>query len=94
VVVVYLIGVALMLNATDKPGGMGSAGDFKIHLLQVIGVLAGVGALIAIYCAEKTWSDRQQWFWYRLWNVLLAAACAGFFWFIWYWHLLNFNLNY
>jgi hypothetical protein len=25
---------------------------------------------------------------------LLAAACVGFFWFIYHWHLLNFSLNY
>jgi CubicO group peptidase (beta-lactamase class C family) len=94
VVVAFSAGVAWLLNALDKPGGLGSAGDFKIHLLQIIGLLIGIGALIAVYNAAKSWGDAQQWFWYRIWNALLAIACVGFFWFIYHWHLLNFNLNY
>jgi len=94
VVVAYLIGLAVLLNSLEKPGGLGSAGDLKIHLLQIIGLLTGVGALIAIYAAAKSWGDPEQWGWYKIWNVLLAAGCVGFFWFIYHWHLLNFNLNY
>jgi CubicO group peptidase (beta-lactamase class C family) len=94
VIVAYLIGLGVLLNSLEKPGGLGSAGDFKIHLLQIVGLLAGVGALIAIYNAAKSWGDTQQWFWYKLWNALLAVACGGFFWFIYHWHLLNFNLQY
>jgi hypothetical protein len=78
----------------EKPGGMGEGGDLKIHLIQVVGLLTGIGALIAIYCAAKSWSDGQQWIWYKIWNSLLAVACVGFFWFIYHWHLLNFSLNY
>lgn len=94
VIVAFLIGLAWLLNSLEKPGGLGSAGDFKIHLLQIVGLLTGVGALLAIYSAAKSWRDTQQWFWYRIWNILLAVACVGFFWFIFYWHLLNFNLTY
>jgi hypothetical protein len=94
VVVAFVIGLALGLNALEKPGGLGTAGDFKIHLLQIVGLLTGIGALIAIYNAAKSWGDTQQWFWYRIWNTLLALACMGLFWFINHWHLLNFNLNY
>ena len=94
VVVGFVIGLALLLNALEKPGGLGDAGDFKIHLLQVVGLLTGIGALVAIYNAVKSWSDTQQWLWYKIWNVLLAAACVGFFWFIYHWNLLNFHLNY
>ena len=94
VVVAFLIGLAFLLNSLEKPGGLGAAGDFKIHLLQIVGLLTGIGALIAIYNAAKSWSDGQQWFWYKLWNALLAVACIGFFWFIYHWHLLNFDLHY
>jgi CubicO group peptidase (beta-lactamase class C family)/uncharacterized membrane protein len=94
VVLVFVIGLALLLNALEKPGGMGNAGDLKIHLLQVIGLLIGIGALIAIYNAFKSWSDAQQWSFYKIWNALFALACVGFFWFIYHWHLLNFDLNY
>lgn len=92
-VVVYLIGVALVLNALGKLA-LGASGDSKIHLLQVLGVLIGVGALIAVYNSFKSWADPAQWRWYKIWNGLLAVGCVGFFWFIYHWHLLNFNLRY
>jgi hypothetical protein len=94
VVIGFVTGLAVLLSSLEKPGGLGGAGDFKIHLLQVVGLLTGIGALIAIYSAAKSWSDTQQWVWYKIWNSLLAAACVGFFWFIYHWHLLNFSLNY
>lgn len=94
VVVGYLIGLAILLNSLEKPGGLGSAGDFKIRLLQVVGLLTGIGALIAIYNAVKSWGDPQQWSWYKLWNALFAFACVGFFWFIYHWNLLHFHLDY
>jgi hypothetical protein len=93
-VVAFLIAGGFLLNDLEKPGGLGSAGDFKIRLLQIVGWLTGIGALIAVYSAAKSWGDSQQWFWYKIWNALLAVACVGFFWFIYHWHLLNFNLNY
>lgn len=94
VVIGFVIGLAVLLSGLEKPGGMGDGGDLKIHLLQVVGLLTGIGALIAIYNAAKSWGDTQQWVWYKIWNSLLAVACAGFFWFIYHWHLLNFSLNY
>src|SRR5215471_5251713 len=92
-VVVYLIGVALVLQALEKLA-LGASGDWKIHLLQVLGVLIGLGALIAIYNSLKSWGDPEQWGWYKIWNTLLAFGCVGFFWFIYHWHLLNFDLRY
>jgi hypothetical protein len=94
VVIGFVIGLAVLLSGLEKPGGLGDGGDFKIHLLQIVGLLTGLGALVAIYCAAKSWSDTQQWIWYKIWNSLLAVACVGFFWFIYHWHLLNFSLNY
>ena len=92
--IAYLIGLMLVLNALEKPGGLGASGDTKVHLWQFIGVLGGIGALIAIVAAIKSWGDEQQWVWYKIWNSLLAAGCVSFFWFLVHWHLLNFNLNY
>jgi CubicO group peptidase (beta-lactamase class C family) len=92
--IAYLIGLMLVLNALDRPGGLGARGDMVLHLWQVIGVLGGIGALITIVAAIKSWGDEQQWVWYKIWNTLLAVGCAAFFWFLVHWHLLNFNLNY
>jgi len=93
-VAAFVIGLALLSDAVEIPGGLGSAGDLKIHFLQILGVLTGFGALIAIFSALVSWRDTHQWLWYRIWNALLAVACVGFFWFIYHWHLLNFHLNY
>jgi len=90
----FLIGVALLANGLGTPGGLGSHGDTRLHLLQFVGVLSALGALLAIYNGIVSWRDAQQWRWYKIWNLMLAVACVSFFWFLAYWHLLNFDLNY
>jgi CubicO group peptidase (beta-lactamase class C family) len=92
--ILFVVVLLVLLQGLEKPGGLGSSGDFKLHLLQVIGLLGGIGAIVAIIAATKSWGDDQQWVWYKVWNTLLAAGCLAFFWFLWHWHLLNFNLNY
>jgi CubicO group peptidase (beta-lactamase class C family) len=88
----FVVGLLVLLSKTDSP--LTERNDFVLHLLQVIGLLAGLGSLIAIYNSLKSWGDSQQWFWYKIWNTFLALGCLGFFWFIYHWHLLNFHLNY
>jgi len=90
---IYLLGFLWAFTLLQKLE-LGSGGDFKLHLLQVIGVLGGVGGLLTIICAMKSWTDSTQWVWYKVWNTLLAVGCVGFFWFLVHWHLLNFSLNY
>ena len=91
-IVVFVVGLLIPLSRMNSP--LTERNDFGLHLLQVLGLLTGVGALIAIYNAVKSWGDSGQWFWYKLWNIFLALSCVGFFWFIFHWHLLNFHLNY
>jgi CubicO group peptidase (beta-lactamase class C family) len=90
---IYLIGFLWIFTLLQKLE-LGSGGDFKLHLLQVIGVLGGIGALLTVIVAIKSWADSTQWVWYKIWNTLLAIGCVGFIWFLVHWHLLNFNLNY
>lgn len=91
--IIYLIGFAWIFSLLEKLE-LGSNGGWKIHLLQVIGVLGGIGALLTIIAAVKSWADPLQWVWYKIWNALLAIGCVGVFWFLVHWHLLNFNLHY
>jgi CubicO group peptidase (beta-lactamase class C family) len=93
-ILAFVIFLAVMTGKLETPGGLGEHGDAKIHLMQVIGVLCGIGTLVVIYGAVKSWSDATQWRWYKIWNTLLALACLGFFWSIYHWHLLNFSLRY
>jgi hypothetical protein len=92
VVAAFVVGLLVILSRTSAP--LTERNDFLLHFLQVLGLLTGVGALIAIYSSLKSWGDSGQWFWYKLWNTFLAISCVGFFWFIFHWHLLNFHLNY
>jgi CubicO group peptidase (beta-lactamase class C family) len=91
--IAYLIGLALVLNALEKLE-LGASGDLKVHLLQALGVFGGIGAIVTIVAAIKSWADAQQWVWYKIWNTLLAVGCVAFIWFLAHWHLLNFNLRY
>lgn len=91
-VAAFVVGLLVLLSKTDSP--LTERNDFALHLLQVLGLLTGFGALIAIYSSLKSWGDSGQWFWYKLWNTFLALSCVSFFWFIYHWHLLNFHLNY
>jgi CubicO group peptidase (beta-lactamase class C family) len=93
-IVAYAAGLLIFVSKLSNPSGLAERLDPWLHLLQVIGLLAGLGSLIAIFNALKSWGDGQQWFWNKLWNTFLAFACAGFFWFIYHWHLLNFHLSY
>ena len=93
-VVIYAVGLLIFVSKLSNPSGLSEHTDPWLHLLQVIGLLAGLGSLVAIYNSLKSWGDGQQWIWYKIWNTCLAFGCLGFFWFIYHWHLLNFHLNY
>src|SRR5580704_8606393 len=90
-IVAFVVGLLLFVSRTNNPSGLSERGDFGLHLLQVLGLLTGLGALVAIYNSLKSWGDGGQWFWNKLWNTFLALGCVGFFWFIYHWHLLNFH---
>ncbi len=92
--IVFLVGVGAIATRFNEPSGLGPKGDLWLHLLQVVGVIGGVGAVVAIWNALKSWGDHGQWFWSKIWYTLVALGCAGFFWFLFYWHMLNFDLHY
>ena len=82
------------LNKFTNDFGLGKNGDFEIHFMQFLGLLVGLGSLVAIYQSIGAWRDSGRWIWAKIWNTLLALACVFFFWFLFHWHLLNPNLNY
>ncbi|MDP9339498.1 MAG: beta-lactamase family protein, partial [Acidobacteriota bacterium] len=49
--VLFVAGYGIALSAFEKPGGLGPHADFWMHLVQVVGVLFGIGALYAIFAA-------------------------------------------
>jgi CubicO group peptidase (beta-lactamase class C family) len=91
---VFIVGFVAILNGLESLKVSAEGLDIWIHMLQVVGVLTGFGALLALLNAVKSWGDSAQWVWYKIWSTLQAIACVGFFWFIFHWHFLNFHLNY
>ena len=92
--ILFVIGFVAAFSALERPGGLGARGDLALHLIQIVGVLGCIGSLFAIVAAIVSWTDKEQWLWYRIWNVLLALACVGCLWFALHWHLLAFGLHY
>jgi CubicO group peptidase (beta-lactamase class C family) len=93
-ILIFCIGLLTFVSKLSSLSAYTERGDFLLHLLQFFGLVVGLfGSLIAIYGAIKIWGG-ANWFWYKLWSLFQAVACVLFFWFIWYWHLLNFHLNY
>ncbi len=92
---VFTAGIATwLMSVEDNIAALSSHFDLKLHLLQVIGVLGVIGALVAINYCVKSWKAEGLWFWTRLWNTLLMLACVGYAFFLLNWHMLNFRLNY
>jgi hypothetical protein len=61
--------VVAAFSALEKPGGLGASGDLTLHLIQIVGVLGGMGSLFAIFAAIVSWTDKEQRLWYRIWSV-------------------------
>lgn len=75
---VFIITFGIAFSSLEKLGGLGPHGDLWLHMIQVVGVLGAIGSLYAILAAVVTWGDKQQWVWYRVWNLLLALRVWDF----------------
>ena len=85
---------AWLTSVDDNIALLSSHFDGRLHLLQLVGVLGLIGALISINYCWRSWGNASLWFWTKLWNTLLMLACVGYAWFLLNWHMLNFRLNY
>jgi CubicO group peptidase (beta-lactamase class C family) len=93
-IVVYIVGLLVFASTLSDFSVLSERSDLRLHLLQVIGLVGGLGSLVVIYHSIRCWIDKQRWFWSKIWNTFLSLACVGFFWFISHWNLLNFDLKY
>ncbi len=88
-------GFAAWLSSVDEDIALQSRHfDLKLHLLQVVGVLGVIGALVAMDYCLQSWKNGSLWLWTKVWNTLLMLACLGYAFFLLNWHMLNFRLNY
>jgi hypothetical protein len=93
-IVVYIVGLLIFASMLSDFSMLSERSDLWLRMLQIVGLVAGLGTLAVIYNSIRCWADKQQWFWSKIWNTCLALACVGFFWFIYHWNLLNFHLKY
>jgi hypothetical protein len=93
-IVVYMAGLVAFASTLSDLSKLSEQNDLWLRLLQVIGLVAGLGSLVVIYNSIRCWADKQRWFWSKIWNTFLALACVGFFWFIYHWKLLSLHLKY
>lgn len=91
--VIFVLALFLVLSS-GNPGDLSEKTDLRIHIIQVIGVLGAAGVILVLIGAYRSWKDRNYWWWARVWNVVVLLACLGYVWFVIYWNLLDFNLNY
>ncbi len=79
---------------SDSLATLSSRNDLKFHLIQTLGALGALGSVVVVLACFHSWRDHREWFWAKVWNFLLVAACLGFVWFSYQWNLLNFSMNY
>lgn len=93
-IMVYITGLIVFASMLSDFSMLSERSDLWLRMLQVIGLLAVLGSLVVIYNSIRCWTDKQRWYWSKIWNTFLAIACIGFSWFIYHWNLLNFYLKY
>lgn len=93
-IVVYIVLLLVFASTLSDFSMLSERNDIWLRMLQAVALIAGLGSLVVIYNSIKSWTDKQRSLWSKIWNTLLAVACVGFFWFIYHWNLLNFNLKY
>jgi len=93
-IVVYIVGLLIFASTLSDFSMLSERSDLWLRMLQAVALIAGFGSVAVIYNSIRCWTDKQRWFWSKIWNTFLAIACIGFSWFIYHWNLLNFYLKY
>jgi len=85
--------VILATRANDL-GIFTSPLDPVLRMIQAVGWLGVVGAILALYNGLRAWMDEKRWWFSRIADSAIALACLGFVWFIFKWNMLHWSLNY
>lgn len=92
---VLVVGWMQFFSAVGKNLGMlDTPSDPVVRSLQLIGVLAILGALVALWNLAVVWADRGRSWWARLSSLLFAIACTAVAWFVVALHLVTVSLDY
>lgn len=93
-IMAYIAGLLFFASMLNDFSMLSERSDPWLRMLQGIALTAILGSLLAIYNCIRCWTDKQKWFWSKIWNTILTCACVGFSWFVYHWNLLDFHLKY
>jgi CubicO group peptidase (beta-lactamase class C family) len=91
--IAFLVWFALALS-NESLATFSTRNDLKFHVIQTIGLIGALGTAVVLLACFRSWRDTHVWFWTKIWNLALVAACIAFVWFALHWNLLNFSMNY
>jgi CubicO group peptidase (beta-lactamase class C family) len=69
-------------------------GNRWFHLIQVVGVVGGIGTVVVLLNAIYSWLSSRKRIWGKLQATLMVLACLGFLWFAFVGNLFHFSSNY
>jgi hypothetical protein len=69
-------------------------GNRWFHLIQVVGVIGGIGTVVVLLNAIYSWLSSKKRIWGKLQATLMVLACLGFLWFAFVGNLFHFSSNY
>ncbi|HEY6352635.1 MAG TPA: serine hydrolase domain-containing protein [Candidatus Angelobacter sp.] len=90
----FVLALVATISMTDQLAFLNGTLDPLLLTLQAVGLIGAVGTLLVILATLRMWSGRNLWKGVRWLNLLIAAACTAFTWFVIHWHMINFNMNY
>ena len=85
---------AFFAMALKDIGMFGPQGNPWLRLIQIVGWLAVLGSVVAVYNAVLSWKTPERWLWSRIPDTLIALACIGVIWFVFTWNMLHWTLKY
>src|SRR5258708_11822488 len=93
--IVFVAALATFFTMSDKDVGILSPRfDPVLRIIQIVGWLGIVGTLAVLYSALLSWRGPERWWLSKLADTVIAAACLGFFLFVFFWNMLACGLRF
>ena len=93
--IIFLAGFALFFTMAEKDISLLSpAYNPLLRILQLLGWLGCVGAIVALYNTICSWKNKERWIASKIAETAICLACFGFVWFVFTWNMLHLSLKY
>lgn len=91
--VLVFVGWLLVISRFSSITGLNNLKPLLV-VVELLGLLAGVGSIVAILHAFRTLSIPGRWIWTKLHELAIALACVSLLLFLYTWSMINFNFRY